>query len=257
MTVYLVGAGPGDPDLLTRKADRLLAKADVVVHDRLVSPEIMELVAPWATRIDVGKDPNGSSVPQEEINRILVELGQTDGLIVRLKGGDPFVLGRGGEEAAALELAGISYGVVPGVTSAVAAPAAAGIPVTHRGVSSGFIVLTGFQNPNGKRPLDWEALARLEMTLIILMGAAQAPRIRGHLLDAGADPRTDVAIVYKATTADQETTRTKLRDLGNQKIKNPSVIVIGPAAGLEFAGSNEGSAEQQQILSNLGVPAWQ
>jgi len=235
MTVFLVGAGPGDPDLLTVRAARLLGRADVVVHDRLVGPEIHKMIAPWAERIDVGKDPHGRSVPQEEINSILIEQGGAHQRVVRLKGGDPYVFGRGGEEALALLAAGIDVQVVPGITSAIAGAASAGIPVTHRGVSSGFTVITGFQNPNNPQRLDWDAVARLGTTLVILMGAARASEIRSRLLNGGAPLDTPVAIVTNATRPEQCAVRLRLGELGQRPIENPSIIVVGPAAALELA----------------------
>lgn len=234
MTVHLVGAGPGDPDLLTLRAARLLGEADVVIHDRLIGEAIMAMIAPWAVRVDVGKDPYGHSVPQDEINRRLIEYGRTGAKIVRLKGGDPFVFGRGGEEAIALAEAGVSCEVVPGISSAIAGPAAAGIPVTHRGLSSGFTVITGHQHPNNPQRLDWDAAAKLGTTLVILMGALRASEIRERLVNGGAPGNTPVAIVTRATRIDQSTTRCLLGELGDVDIENPSIIVVGPAAALEL-----------------------
>lgn len=148
MTVHLVGAGPGDPDLLTVRAVRLLERADVVVYDRLIDPRVLELAPPWAERVDVGKRPGAPANAQSKINDILVDRGRRFECVVRLKGGDPFVFGRGGEEALELRAAGIDVAEVPGITSAIAAPAAAGIPVTMRGISSGFTVVTAHQDPN-------------------------------------------------------------------------------------------------------------
>jgi len=240
MTVHLIGAGPGDPDLLTLRAARLLGDADVVVHDRLVSPAIMDLIAPWATQVDVGKDPNGRRTSQGQINQILIECGQAHHTVARLKGGDPFVFGRGGEEAEALAAAGIAVEVVPGISSAVAGPAAAGIPVTHRSVSSGFTVVTAHQDPMTDSPLNWDALATLGTTLVVLMGAARAARIRVRLLTAGMAPTTPVAIITNATNPSQQVERMTLDQLGGTPVTNPSVIVIGAVAALnvsELAGS--------------------
>lgn len=245
MRLYLVGAGPGDADLLTLRAARLLGRADVVVHDRLVGPEVLAMIAPWAERIDVGKDPNGVTVPQDEINRILVEQGSRDRIVVRLKGGDPYVFGRGGEEAAALAAAGIESEVVPGITSAIAGPAAAGIPVTHRGVSSGFTVLTGFQDPANEQRLDWHAAAQLGTTLVILMGASRAAQVRERLLEGGAPLDTDVAVVTRATMPDQVVSRCSLLELGETPVENPSIIVVGPAAALDLAAVTEVAADDQ------------
>ena len=214
-------------------------KADVVIHDRLIGPDVFALIAPWAERIDVGKDPNSHSVPQVEINQILVDHGQHDQTVVRLKGGDPYVFGRGGEEAEVLISAGIDVEVVPGITSAIAGPAAAGIPVTHRGTSSGFTVVTGFQNPGNPQRLDWDAVARLGTTLVILMGASRAEEIRSKLIDGGAPASTPVAVITRATAPDQQTRRLTLSDLGDTCIENPSIIVVGPAAALELAACSQ------------------
>jgi len=230
MTVHLVGAGPGDPDLLTLRAARLLGDADVVVHDRLVSARILDLIAPWAIRIDVGKDPNGRRTTQEEINQMLIDLGRSHETVVRLKGGDPFVFGRGGEEALALRAEGVATEVVPGISSALAAPTAAGVPVTHRNVSSGFTVITAHQDPANDRRLDWDALAQLGTTLVVLMGAARARAVGERLQAGGMVPRTPVAIVTSATNTDQLVERTTLCELGHRPVANPSVIVIGDVA---------------------------
>ena len=174
MTVYLVGAGPGDPGLITVRGAELLAAADVVVHDRLSAASLLDLAPASAERIDVGKSPDGPSVPQERINELLVEHGRAGRRVVRLKGGDPFVFARGGEEAAALDAAGVDYEVVPGITSAIAAPAYAGIPVTMRYSSTTFTVVTGHEDPSKQRTdVDWEALARVGGTIVILMGVAE------------------------------------------------------------------------------------
>lgn len=249
MTVYLLGAGPGDPELLTVKAARLLATADVVIHDRLVSPEIVELAPPWAELIPVGKDPDGPRVSQAEINTILVDRGRRDGVVVRLKGGDPFVFGRGGEECLALQAGGVAHEVVPGISSAMAAPTVVGVPVTHRSLSSGFTVVTGHSAATGS-DVDWEALGRARTTLVILMGARRAARIRSRLLDAGLAPDTPVAIVTWATTARQRTVRMTLAELGEQPVANPAVIVIGAVAALDLtsvAGSS--GACQRNLVS--------
>lgn len=231
MTVHLVGAGPGDPELLTLRAARLLAEADVLVFDRLVGAEILDMAAPWAERIDVGKDPNGRRTTQQAINEILVDRGRRHQTVVRLKGGDPFVFGRGGEEAIALRDAGVDVAVVPGITSAIAGPASAGIPVTHRTTSSAFTVVTALEDPNKASGLNWQALAELGTTLVVLMGARRAADIRRRLLDAGMSPDTPVAIVTDATTERQVTRYLQLDALGIDAVPNPSVIVIGDVAG--------------------------
>lgn len=233
MTVHLVGAGPGDPDLLTVKAARLLATADVVVHDRLASPAIRAMVRPGAELIDVGKRP-GAPTPQETINALLVHLG-TQGLeVVRLKGGDPFVFGRGGEEAEALASAGVPFAIVPGVTSAIAAPAAAGVPVTHRGVSAAFTVVTGHRQTNRSEDVEWESLARVGGTIVILMGVAERARIAARLQAGGLAPDTPVAAIRWGTRPEQQTVRTTLADLATTTIESPSTIVVGAVAALDL-----------------------
>ncbi len=244
MTVYLVGAGPGDPELLTVKAAGLLRQADVVIHDRLVSPAVLDLPPPWAELIAVGKDPNGASTPQEEINRMLLDRGRDHRTVVRLKGGDPFVFGRGGEEALDLSTAGIQVEVVPGISSAVAGPAAAGIPVTHRGMASAFTVVTAHQDPASDVILDWSALARLGSTLVVLMGAARAAAIGERLLAEGMNPATPVAIVVSATTDEQQVTRLSLDELGADPVPNPAIIVIGPVAALRVQPPRTESPQQ-------------
>ncbi len=230
MTVHLVGAGPGDPELLTIKAARLLASADVVVHDRLVANEILESIPPWSEVIDVGKDPNGDRVVQADINALLIDRGLRHDTVVRLKGGDPFVFGRGGEEIRVLEAAGIAVEVVPGISSSIAGPAAAGIPVTHRDMSSAFTVVTAHQDPATDHSLDWESLAKLGSTLVVLMGAQRAAAVRNRLLLAGMAPDTPVSVVVSATTKDQRVERLQLTELGDSPVPNPAVIVIGDVA---------------------------
>jgi uroporphyrin-III C-methyltransferase len=233
VTVHLVGAGPGDPDLLTLRAARLLTAADAVVHDALVSPAVLELVSPRAELIDVGKRA-GCANAQELINVLLVRLGRRLECVVRLKGGDPYLFGRGGEEAAALAAAGVAVAVVPGVSSALAAPAAAGIPVTHRDHSPAVTVVTGHRQTGGAEP-DWAALARLGHTVVVLMGVARRSAIAAQLLAGGLPPTTPVAAVSAATTADHQVTRTTLAALGHAEVAAPAVLVIGAVAGLDLA----------------------
>jgi uroporphyrinogen III methyltransferase/synthase len=233
MTVYLVGAGPGDPGLLTRRGAELLTRADVVVHDRLADPRLLELARPGVERIDVGKSP-GSPVPQDEINRLLVERARAGQTVVRLKGGDPFVFGRGGEEALALAAAGVSFEVVPGVTSAVAAPAYAGVPVTHRGLSTSFTVVTGHSRFSVDRETNWAALAAAGGTIVVLMGVAHRAEIAGKLIDAGMDPATPTVAVMWGTRPGQTTVRARLAELGAARVEPPATIVIGPVAGLDL-----------------------
>ena len=236
VSVALVGAGPGDPDLLTLKAARLLATADVVVHDALVGDGVLALIPEAAERIDVGKRP-GRPTPQEMISALLVELGRQGKRVVRLKGGDPFVFGRGGEEAEALAEAGVLFEIVPGITSSVAAPAAAGIPVTHRGVSAAFTVVTGHRRI-GEPDVDWRSLAKVGGTIVVLMGVAQRADIAAELMAGGLDPTTPVAAIESATTDSQVVGRWTLRELGGADVHSPAVIVIGAVAAFEFVSGH-------------------
>ncbi len=251
MTVHLVGAGPGDPGLLTVRAAELLRRCDVVLHDRLVGSAILDLAPPWAERIDVGKRP-GDSEGQVRINELLVELGRRHSCVVRLKGGDPHVFGRAAEELMALRAAGIEAEVVPGISSVLAAPASIGVPLTTRLASSGFTVITAHQEPSTDRTLDWDALARLGTTLVILMGAARATAFRDRLLSAGMAPGTPVAIVTDATLPTEREQRLTLAELGEVPVPNPSVIVIGAVAGLDLRSP---ATTAVHVPNNLEVPA--
>jgi uroporphyrinogen III methyltransferase/synthase len=235
MTVYLVGAGPGDPGLFTVRGAELLARADVVVHDRLGTAALLSLCRSDALLIDVGKAPKRAAMNQEQINATLVEYGRTAGCVVRLKGGDPFVFGRGGEEAEALIAAGIPFEEVPGVTSAIAAPAYAGIPVTHRGVSTHVTIVTGHEDPTkGRTDTDWDALARAGGTIVVLMGAGNLEGICTALIAGGRAPSTPLAAVRWGTTPAQRTIRTTLAAAPSAGIEAPSAIVIGDVAALDF-----------------------
>ena len=253
MTVYLVGAGPGHPDLLTVKAARLLDTADVVVHDRLVDPRVLDLIAPWAEVIDVGKRPGGPADAQDRIHRVLVAAAGRADTVVRLKGGDPFVFGRGGEEAEALRRAGVDVKVVPGITSAIAGPAAAGIPVTMRGHASGFTVITGHQDPTADRPIDWEAAARLGTTLVVLMGASRVAHIAEQLMAGGLAADTPVATIESATTPHQRVKRTTLGELPGLPVLAPAVLVIGTVAALDVTDSGLSDLVTQLADDNGGV----
>jgi len=235
MTVYLVGAGPGDPGLLTVRAAEVLARADVVVHDRLSVATLLDLAPATAERISVGKTPRGPSTPQDEINALLVERGRAGQEVVRLKGGDPFVFARGAEEAAALAAAGVSFEVVPGITSAAAVPAYAGVPLTARGMTTTFTVVTGHEDAQGAGRTDWEAVARLGGTIVVLMGVANRADIAHRLLAGGLDPDTPVAAVQWGTRPEQRSVRGTLARLGHIEIASPAVIVVGPTAGLDLA----------------------
>ena len=236
MTVYLVGAGPGDPGLLTVRGAELLARADVVVHDRLSAAELLDLARGDAERIDVGKAPKHHRMTQEQINALLVERGLAGQTVVRLKGGDPFVFARGSEEARALAQAGVPYEVVPGITSALAVPAYAGIPVTQRFSSTSFTVVTGHEDPaSGDGTVDWGAIARTGGTIVILMGVGRWPAISQRLLAAGLAPDTPAAAVRWGTRPEQHTTRATLATLADHPLAAPSVIVVGGVAGEDLA----------------------
>jgi uroporphyrinogen III methyltransferase/synthase len=233
MTAYLVGAGPGDPGLLTARALELIAQADVILHDRLIPPEALAGARPDAEVIDVGKVGGGVQVPQEQTTRLLVDHARAGRSVVRLKGGDPFVFGRGGEEALALRAAGCPFEVVPGVTAGVAAPAYAGIPVTQRGLASAVAFVTGHEDPEkAESSVDWAALAAFPGTLVFYMGVRQLPRIAEQLVAHGRDPQEAAAIVERGTLGDQRTVRSTLAALGDQEARAPAVTVVGPVAAL-------------------------
>lgn len=234
MTVFLVGAGPGDPGLVTVRGAEVLGRADVVVYDRLSAASLLDLAPATAARIPVGKAP-GRGPSQDEINRLLVEHGRTGATVVRLKGGDPFVFARGGEEAAALAEAGVPFEVVPGITSAIAAPAYAGIPVTMRYSSTSFTVVTGHEDPATEGSVDWEAIARTGGTIIILMGVARIATIVERLLAGGLSPDTPAAAVTWGTRSQQVTVRCALTDLPEQDVEAPAVFVVGRVAAEELA----------------------
>ncbi|PSP45820.1 uroporphyrinogen-III C-methyltransferase [Halobacteriales archaeon QH_10_70_21] len=233
-TVYLVGSGPGDPELLTVKARRLIDEADVVLHDKLPGPEILDSI-PQAKREDVGKRAGGEWTPQEYTNRRLVELAEAGKTVVRLKGGDPFVFGRGGEEAGHLAANGVPFEYVPGVTSAIAGAGVAGIPVTHRDHTSSVSFVTGHEDPTKEESaIDWHALADTGGTLVVLMGVGKLPAYTGELLDAGRDPDTPVALIERATWPDQQVATGTLETIvdvrDREDIEPPAITVIGDVA---------------------------
>ena len=203
------------------------------MHDALVGTGVLDLIPASAERIDVGKRP-GHPTPQEMISALLVELGRQGKRVVRLKGGDPFVFGRGGEEADALAAAGVPFQIVPGITSSVAAPSAAGIPVTHRGVSAAFTVVTGHRRA-GEPDVDWRSLARVGGTIVVLMGVSQRGAIARELLAGGLEPSTPVAAIQSATTEHQIVGRWTLSGLADAEVRSPAVIVIGAVAAFDLA----------------------
>jgi len=251
-TVYLVGAGPGDPGLLTRRGAELLATADVVVHDRLTDPTLLSLAPPAAERIDVGKQPDDRG-DQEAINELLVARAR-DGLkVVRLKGGDPFVFGRRGEEALALQAAGIPFEVVPGVSASIAVPARAGVPVTHRGVVTSFTVVAGHSRSVDTAPTsggaNWEALAAVGGTIVVLVGAAHRGRIAERLMAGGMSPSTPVMAVQWGTGAQQASVRTTLAGLAAVAVGPPVTIVIGEVAGLDLSSPDRALSGQTVVVT--------
>jgi uroporphyrin-III C-methyltransferase/precorrin-2 dehydrogenase/sirohydrochlorin ferrochelatase/uroporphyrin-III C-methyltransferase len=237
--VYLVGAGPGDPELLTVKAARLLGQAGVVVFDRLVGERIMDLVPPGAMRIYVGKASKVHPLSQAEINDLLVRLARPGRVVVRLKGGDPFVFGRGSEEAAHLACHGVPFEVVPGITAASGCAAAAGIPLTHRGLATGVRFLTGHCRTGAGLDLNWASLADPDTTLVVYMGLANLGEIVARLIAAGLPPDTPAAAIASGTTEHQRLCRSGLSELpvrvAEAELRAPVLNVIGRVVGATSA----------------------
>ena len=234
--VYLVGAGPGDPGLVTVRGAEILRMADVVVYDRLVSDDVLAM-ATARRRIDVGKSKGSQALDQDEINRLLVRLASEGRRVCRLKGGDPFVFGRGGEEAAHLAGAGVDFEVVPGITSAIAAPAYAGIPVTDRRASASFACVTAHRRSNASEPaIDWKSLSRACDTIVVLMGASRLDWVVGELAGAGLEASHPVAIIESGTLPGQRVVRGNLADIANKAAKagvgSPAVVVVGNVVAL-------------------------
>ena len=257
--VSLVGAGPGDPELLTMRAARRLERADLVLYDALVDPAVLDL-APKAQRIYVGKRAGRPQVRQEFINRLLVRAARRGRRVVRLKGGDPFVFGRGGEEALALVAAGVEFEVVPGVSSAIAAPALAGIPITHRGTSPGFVVVSG--HAAGAFTPVLESLAPQSATVVVMMGLGRAEQISELLMSRGWQPTTPAAVVYGASRRDAEVWSGALSDLAKgasaRSSDAPGTIVIGDVVrvgAMLGAGIITPSAGSEERLEALGASA--
>src|SRR5215208_2329739 len=235
--VYLVGAGPGDPGLLTRRALDLIAAADAILYDRLVPPGALDGVRPDADLRYVGKRPGAPSLAQKEINALLVELARAGRQVVRLKGGDPFVFGRGGEEAQALRAAGVAFEVVPGVTSGLAAPAYAGVPVTHRDDASAVALVTAHEDPKKRESaLDWKALAGFPGTLVVYMGVGRLAQAAERLVAAGRPVDEPAAVVERGTLPGQRTVSGSLGDIAESVaeagLRPPAITVVGPVARL-------------------------
>lgn len=233
-TVYLVGAGPGDPGLLTVRGLELLRRAQIIVFDQLVNPVLLEEASVAAVKIFAGKRAGRHCIAQSEINQVLIDHARRGYEVVRLKGGDPFVFGRGGEEAEALAEAGVPFEIVPGVSSAVAVPAYAGIPLTHRNYSSSFAVITGHKAQK-QPPVEWAKLAGAVDTLVILMGLKNLAQITVELLSHGLAPETSIAVIGRGTTDDQETITGTIADIveKTESMESPAVIVIGRVVELQ------------------------
>ena len=234
--VYLVGAGPGDPKLLTVKAAELLKEADVVIYDRLVGEEIIGLAPEKAEKIYVGKRTGKHEISQDKITKLIIEKAKLGGKVVRLKGGDPFVFGRGGEEAEALVENGIEFEVVPGVSSAIAAPMYAGIPLTHRDYAASVAIITGHRAVDAEKTVEWAKIANAVDTMIILMGMESLEAIIQKLLEGGLNPETPAAIIESGTLKNQKTLIGKIgtiaKEAKEKQFNPPSVIVIGEVANL-------------------------
>jgi len=236
--VWLVGAGPGDPELLTLKALKALQGADVVVHDGLVSDEILDLAPAAAQRISVAKRKSRHSYAQDEINRMLVAFALQGLKVVRLKGGDPFIFGRGGEELEACRAAGVECLIVPGVTAALAAGAGAGAPLTHRGLAQAVTFVTGHAAKGEAPDLDWESLAKPNQTVVIYMGVSTAAGIARRLTQAGRNAATPALIVENASRADERRIVTRLDGLADAAaaLKGPALLIVGESMALAMAG---------------------
>ncbi|MDI3539098.1 MAG: uroporphyrin-III C-methyltransferase [Methanolobus sp.] len=230
--VYLVGSGPGDPELLTLKARRLIDSADVVVYDQLPGKMILDSIPAGTEKIDAGKYAGDHTLKQDEINTVIIEKAKEGKNVVRLKGGDPYMFGRGGEEAQELVEAGIEFEIVPGITSAIAVPAYAGIPVTHRDHASMVTFITGHEDPTkDESALDWETLAKFDGTIVIFMGVKMLGRNVGELIRNGKDPQTPVALIERGTRPDQRVTVGVLENIASlaeeRKVRAPAITVIG------------------------------
>jgi uroporphyrin-III C-methyltransferase/precorrin-2 dehydrogenase/sirohydrochlorin ferrochelatase len=235
-TVYLVGAGPGDPELLTLKGRRLLAHADTVVYDALVDPALLDVCRPSAARVYAGKRAGSHSKSQDEINDILIGAARSGHVVVRLKGGDPYMFGRGGEEADALVAAGVTFEIVPGVSSGIAVPACAGIPLTHRGITGEVVFLSGHDSSTNPSPVDWARYAASTATLVVFMGLDNLAAIARQLIDHGRDARCPVAVIAQGTTAAQRVVVAPLAEIAERvaeaSMQAPALVVIGEVVGL-------------------------
>jgi uroporphyrinogen III methyltransferase/synthase len=235
-TVYLIGAGPGDPGLITVKGLKILQAADVIIYDRLSPPELLAEAKRGAELINAGKEPQRHTLKQDEINERLILYARQGKMVARLKGGDPFIFGRGGEEAEACRAAGIPFVIVPGVSSAIAVPAYAGIPLTHRDFTSAFAVISGHEDPSeGKTSLDYEALARIG-TLVFMMSIGRLQSIMSALISWGRDPSTPAVCIEWGTTERQRTVEGTISNIAERitqaQIKSPAIVVVGEVTGM-------------------------
>lgn len=255
--VAIVGAGPGDPELLTIKALRLLGEAEAVIYDRLVSPEVRALIPVGAMQVFVGKASNNHPTPQDEINDLIVKLARSGRRVVRLKGGDPFVFGRGSEEAEYLAAHGIPFQVVPGITAASGCASAAGIPLTHRGLATGVRFVTGHRCGDADLDLNWPALADPDTTLVVYMGLANLATIRDRLIGVGLPAETPAAAIACGTTPEQRICCCALADLPDQvvasELEPPVLLVIGRVVALADAWGSLGG--RPFFLPKVGQPA--
>jgi uroporphyrin-III C-methyltransferase len=226
--VYIVGAGPGDPELLTIKGLRCIQEADVILYDRLVNPDLLSESKPGSKLIFCGKEPGCHSLNQNVINKMIVQYAKNGNIVTRLKGGDPFIYGRGAEEAKMLKQHGIEFEIIPGITSGIAAPAYAGIPLTHRKYASSVVFVTGHLYK--EKELHWDHISHID-TIVIYMGVARLQYIQQMLMENGRSPETPVAVIYKGTTCRQKTAICVLKNVAEtierENIQNPSIIVIG------------------------------
>jgi len=232
-----VGAGPGDPELITKKAERIISRGDVIVYDKLIGEQILSSLPKKAEKYDVGKKAGTHTIPQEQINKLLIEKARQGKIVVRLKGGDPFLFGRGGEEAEELVKAGISFEIVPGISSAMAVPAYVGIPLTHRDYSSTVTIVTGHEvDKKAGEIVDWGLLAKSKGTLVILMGVSNLDVNVSNLLKGGKDKRTPVAIIERGTVKGQRIVVGNLSTIASKakaaKIKPPAIVVVGEVVKL-------------------------
>lgn len=255
--VYLIGAGPGDPGLITVKGLEFIKQCDTIIYDRLGTYQLLEMVKPDCRRIYVGKQAGSHYKKQPEINEILVEEGRKGNMVVRLKGGDPFVFGRGGEEVTALLEAGIPFQVIPGITSAVAVPEVCGIPVTHRGTSRSFHVITGHKRADAGISDDYDYIRNQEGTSVFLMGLNRLPQIMERLVQTGAEEHTPVAVISKGTMPGQQIVRGDIQSIADKvndaKLESPAIIVVGENAALDFTAPNRGPLQNVHV-GLVGTP---